>query len=278
MRVIRHETPRAFLDRAGGWLVQAEAENNLIFGVCGRLIAHPEGAEGNLWFLTVEEDSRVVGAAMMTPPNPLVLAGAPAKAIRALAEHLREAGAALPGVHGPPDDARAFAMTWARGAGRKTRLGRDQRIYACGRVEATAAAPGRLRPAAPDEQARMLEWGLRFSADVGMTDPPERIQKRIREMLADRRLFVWDDGGPACMAAQAGETPTGARITSVYTPPERRNRGYATACVAALTRRALESGRRFCFLYTDLDNPISNRIYARIGYRPVIDAQEWVFE
>jgi predicted GNAT family acetyltransferase len=33
----------------------------------------------------------------------------------------------------------------------------------------------------------------------------------------------------------------------------------------------LAEGRRFCVLFTDLANPTSNAIYARIGYRPLAD-------
>ena len=61
------------------------------------------------------------------------------------------------------------------------------------------------------------------------------------------------------------------RVGYVYTPPEERGRGYATGLVAELTREALASGRRSAFLYTDLANPTSNAIYARIGYVPVRD-------
>ena len=35
--------------------------------------------------------------------------------------------------------------------------------------------------------------------------------------------------------------------------------------------RLLEEGRSFCLLYTDLANPTSNAIYARIGYRGIRD-------
>jgi len=39
----------------------------------------------------------------------------------------------------------------------------------------------------------------------------------------------------------------------------------------------LDEGRRFCALFTDLANPTSNRIYHKIGYRPVCDFDEYVF-
>ena len=74
------------------------------------------------------------------------------------------------------------------------------------------------------------------------------------------------------------ETPRGVRVNMVYTPPELRRRGYASACVAALSQRMLDSGKKFCFLYTDLSNPTSNKIYQEIGYRPVFDVDEYKFE
>jgi predicted GNAT family acetyltransferase len=80
------------------------------------------------------------------------------------------------------------------------------------------------------------------------------------------------------MACSQGPTPTGIRISLVYTPGEKRGRGYASACVAALSDEQLRAGRSRCFLFTDLANPTSNRIYQRIGYRPVCDFQEYRFD
>lgn len=65
------------------------------------------------------------------------------------------------------------------------------------------------------------------------------------------------------------------RISGVYTPPDRRGRGYASGCVAAASGYALGSVAHTCVLYTDLRNPTSNRIYAKLGYRPVADVTTW---
>ena len=92
-------------------------------------------------------------------------------------------------------------------------------------------------------------------------------------------ICLWDhEGDVVSLAAFGGETPNGMRIGPVYTPPERRRRGYASAITAALSEQLLASGRRFCFLYTDLANPTSNRIYRAIGYEHVCDSAEIVFE
>jgi hypothetical protein len=57
-----------------------------------------------------------------------------------------------------------------------------------------------------------------------------------------------------------------------------RRRGYGSAVTAAVTAERLAAGRRFCFLYTDLANPTSNRIYASLGYEPVCDSVDCAFE
>jgi len=76
------------------------------------------------------------------------------------------------------------------------------------------------------------------------------------------------------LAGVGGATPNGSRIGPVYTPPELRNRGYASACVATLSRRLLAEGKQFLFLFTDLRNPASNHVYEKLGYEPVCDMQE----
>jgi uncharacterized protein len=39
----------------------------------------------------------------------------------------------------------------------------------------------------------------------------------------------------------------------------------------------LDAGRQFVFLFTDLANPTSNKIYQDIGYEAVIDVDEYEF-
>jgi uncharacterized protein len=89
---------------------------------------------------------------------------------------------------------------------------------------------------------------------------------------------LWEhDGAAVAMAGFQGKTPSGVRISWVYTPPQLRGRGYASALVAALSQQLLASGNRWCFLYTDLANPTSNGIYQRLGYQPVCDAAHYTF-
>jgi predicted GNAT family acetyltransferase len=114
---------------------------------------------------------------------------------------------------------------------------------------------------------------------------PEGAPGGDAERTVDARLrtgtggfTIWDDDGPVSLAGWGGRTPNGVRIGPVYTPPEHRRHGYGSTVTAAVTAAQLAAGRRFCFLYTDLANPTSNKIYGDIGYEPVCDAIDYAFE
>ena len=130
-------------------------------------------------------------------------------------------------------------------------------------------AAGRLRQARSADTDLVVEWILAFDEDagVGIEDAPGAAARLIERGA----LYLWDDAEPRSMAAVVRETRTGVSITLVYTPRTFRGHGYASACVATLSRQLLESGRSFCSLWTDLANPTSNALYARLGYVPLAD-------
>ncbi len=130
----------------------------------------------------------------------------------------------------------------------------------------------------PEERADLLmQWVEAFCEDAGLSEPGARdlfLQRLKRGSLA----WLWQvDGEPVSMAVSS-RTEVCSRISGVYTPPEHRRRGYASACVAALSQYALDEGVSLCSLNTNLSNPTSNRIYQEIGYRPVEDICDWFFE
>jgi predicted GNAT family acetyltransferase len=105
---------------------------------------------------------------------------------------------------------------------------------------------------------------------LGLLTPAEA-RASAEQRVAAGEIFLWVDGEPRSMAGRARPTAHGIAVNGVYTPPEWRGRGYATSCVAQVSARLLDEGRSFCVLFTDLANPTSNAIYARIGYRGIRD-------
>ncbi|HSL98335.1 MAG TPA: GNAT family N-acetyltransferase [Candidatus Deferrimicrobiaceae bacterium] len=280
MDVRRFETVEAFLAGAGGFLAAREAEHNLIFGICSNVQANPGLYGGTPPYLAVVlHGSSVVAAAIRTPPWRLVLSEIDhPTAVQLLAADLDADD--LPGVQGPAGVASAFATAWTRRTGRPARALRHLRIFQLTNVTQPILAPGHMADATPADRTLVATW-LRAFHDEALSGNPERdYDDMAARFIAGqgRRLVLWiDDGRPVSLTGIGGRTPNGIRIGPVYTPPELRDRGYASNLVAEASQAELDAGRRFVFLFTDLANPTANRIYQAIGYEPIGDVDEFAF-
>ena len=268
LRVTVHPGAAAFLERAEPWLVKDEAEHNLILDVATALAASDPPASG-AFFATVEEEGRVAGAAFRTPPQKLVVTRMPPGAVPELMEAVGRRYRSIPAVLGPEEVAHLAAEAWTRIRGGRWRPGMRQRLYRLDAVVPPPPIPGSVRFARPDEVELVTRWMEAFAAETGsfLTADPGHVAAWVGE----GSVLVFDDGGPVSVARVLGGSHGGMRVGYVYTPPEHRRRGYATSLVAGVSRMVLDLGFRYCVLYTDLANPVSNGIYRRIGYRPLAD-------
>src|SRR5205823_4309530 len=90
-------------------------------------------------------------------------------------------------------------------------------------------------------------------------------------------VLVWENGGVVSSGLATIPEAGVVRVGVVYTPPEHRCRGYASALVAAISAWAREHENADCILYTQLANPTSNAIYRAIGYEPVSEVLRYRF-
>lgn len=280
MRLIPFENPRAFLDCVAPLLEQREAENNLILGIADRMIRSPERFVNRPLLAAVIDGEELLLAALRTPPQRLVIASEyddPAEAVKTLIRHLADAGERLPGVQGTKVLAGAFARRWTRRTGQSHRINMRERVYELRRVIPPRAAAGRLRLGAATEVDLLTEWLYQFNVDI-FGEGNRAIARDLAVLhLQANDLYVWDNGGPVSMAVTGRRTRRGVTLGYVFTPPELRGRGYASACVAAVSQTMLDAGYAFCALFTDLSNPTSNKIYQAIGYRPIADFLQFDF-
>ncbi|HVE92561.1 MAG TPA: GNAT family N-acetyltransferase [Actinomycetota bacterium] len=271
-----------FWASAGEFLLAREAEHCLIIGLCANLRQGMTYGDALPVFAVVSDKGRTQGVAMRTPPHPVTLSEFDSPdAVRLVARELSAADPALNGVSGPAARAADFAKAWTSITGASASRVMSLRVHRLEKLNPLPSVPGRMRPAEPQELGLLASWAAAFHAEaLGSHDEdPAKIRVGLEGRLAapGGGLVVWEDGEIVSMAAFGGPTPNGIRINLVYTPPQLRGRGYASACVGALSERLLEQGRRFCFLFTDLANPTSNKIYARIGYERVADVDRYDF-
>jgi hypothetical protein len=273
----RHDNATSFLERAQDFLLAREAQHNLILGLSSRLRTEPRLYGEDPYFASVSDGERVVGVTMRTPPHNLILSMIDDdRALDLIAQDAQEIFDSLPGVIGPKDPAAKFARIWPQPA----EIGIQQRVYRASRVIRPEGVSGSMRTYEDSDRELVIRWMDAFVAEALHQGLQEDGAAWLERNLAgpDSGIGLWVDGGETVsFAGYGGSTPNGIRIGPVYTPPELRRRGYASALTAELTQMLLDGGRTFCFLFTDLANPTSNSIYQRIGYEPVSDADQWRF-
>jgi predicted GNAT family acetyltransferase len=281
MEVERPKDAGEFLERAGAFLLAREAVHNLPLGLCSRLRTHPLLYGEKPYFAVAVEGDDVVAAAMRTPPHNLILTAVDdLAALEPLADDAAAAFGSLPGVGGPREPVGRFAEIWETRTGAKAEVSMRMRIYEAEEARPPQGVPGRMRAYEDRDRALVIGWMDAFVDEAMSEPPPETSQEWLERRLddPDSGILIWEvDGESVSMGGYGGSTPNGARIGPIYTPPELRRRGYASALTADLTQMLLYRGSRFCFLFTDLANPTSNSIYQQIGYRPVADVDQWSF-
>jgi len=228
------------------------------------------------WSVVRARDGRVVAAALRTMPKMMLSReeGRAPGAMAALAEDARQAN--FDSIIGPRPSLEAFAAAYG-GSWRPTQR---HVLYECRAVHQVPIPRGERCVVVPADRSRVADWIQAFSAEaIGDGATRDAAKALTDRHLRDGSMWLWRvDGEPVACAAAVGRTPHGIRVNAVYTPPEHRRRGYASALVASLTRELLEGGRSFVFLYADARNPTANAIYQRIGYRQIAEAGELWFD
>lgn len=273
MALSSHATtsPQDVLDRAGSFLATEPVHHNLVLTLLHTRVHVPE--PGRYW--TVADGEDVVGVVLQSPLQFFAtLTPMSRDAIAVAVDAIVADGAEVPGVNGEAGVAADFAGAWSERTRRVAVPALGQRLYEHRHDVDVQPTPGSFRRAGPADRELLVEWTEAFAREI---DEPLGDAAAVVDLrLAARQLFVWDDDGPVAFAGISTPVCDVVRIGPVYTPPAVRNRGAATALVAALTRGARDRGRR-CVLYTDLANPTSNSVYRRIGYRAVAECLRYHF-
>jgi RimJ/RimL family protein N-acetyltransferase len=274
------DDPDEYLDAAGAFLRAEPAANSVIL-TAAETLREGGGSRGGPaallgWWR--EPGGDVAGAFLHTPPYPAAVSAMPDGAAEALAATFD--GAASPtAVSGDARATRAFAAAWCARTGARSRVKRRMRLHRLRTlVPPDPPPPGRAVLATAEHRGVAIAWYEAFSAEIH--EVVRDIDAAVDDRLGHGGIHLWvlDDDRPVALAAVTRTIAGTARVAPVYTPPEERGRGYGAGATFAVTRAAIDAGAREVVLYTDLDNPTSNRLYARLGFEPVEDRDMIAFE
>ena len=276
-----------FLAAAGDHLAADPLVSTVVTGFAHQAVsAQSEGIpppERDWWLVVRDAQGAVVGAGMRSAsfaPYPPYLLPMPDDAAIALAVTLHERGEEVRGINGALPAVERCAAELARLRGGRVEVAQHTRLHQLEELVQPATTPGQLLAATEDDVEMVTAWLAAFMGDAdeqagrprgsSAHAMPER-GATVRRLRAGELWFWVDDTGRRVHLTGVRTPAYGvARVGPVYTPPAERGRGWASSAVAEVSRRFLTQGVRVC-LFTDQANPTSNKIYAALGYRPVVD-------
>lgn len=267
----------AFAEEARPLLLGDEARNNLQLG----LIQYALEDDSFTFDFAATVKSRagqVIGVLTRTPGRSLVTSILPPDVHEAVVHAVSAALPELIGVLGPSNTVDALAPELAKRFGTSVVPHVHHGILTLSTVTCPTPAPGRFKVAQTEHLPVVLEWMSLFHKELpemGTPPPASLTERRVRAA----QVFLWFDqhAQPASMAILVRASPHGGIIGYVYTPQNRRGRGFASNCVAHASQAILEDGKSFCGLYVDLTNPVSTRMYANLGYQLIGESNELRF-
>jgi hypothetical protein len=259
-------------EQTRSFLLQHEAYHSLMFGLLDTILYSPHRFKSQPYVAMVEENDTVLAVALQTPPRKLLLSRVEdVQAIAIIAQDLYSRQAQIPGVMATASAAKTFAQHWQELTGQPYHEGTRERFYQLETVQPLPFVSGQLRQATLGDRELLINWCRAFMEEVSEEIVDWEAEEVVDRYLAEGSLHFWQDNIPLSLANFYSSTPNGVRINLVYTPPEHRRKGYATACVSALSQALLDRGYKYCFLSTDLANPAPNHLYQAIGYQPLDD-------
>ncbi len=277
--VSRYTDAKKFLAVSSESLYSRASINNLMLGICEQLVRNPAAYQNPFFAALLDEKGVLLLAAVMTPPHNIILAGGEdyARALPDLISYLINDHIILPGVIGPVDLVDGFVRLWRQAARVSSEVGMYQRIYELRHVRLPMMPPGHFRVVRPEDIEVIAQWLQAFEVEA-LGEAHDVDNERAERFIDSGKAFVWErEGKPVSMALKTRPLTHSITVSGVYTPPENRRQGYATALVARLSQHLLDSGYEFINLFTDLENPTSNAIYQKVGYHPVCDFRMYKF-
>lgn len=255
------------------FLEEYEVENNLLLGILMNL---SENSEKPKTMGVVYKNNDIALAILQTHPRQIVLSKTSPLAIEdiyEIGELLNKRIQEIPGFIGERQFTTELAGYIGNLKGTKGTIEMDQRIYKLEKVQKQANTNGFLRRIVLDDLPIIKEWVFEFCRDVHQPISIEEAGKKSEGLIEIGRLMGWEVNGELVSMSNATRpTNNNININYVFTPVNKRKKGYATDCVSAFTQVMLDSGFKMTSLYTDLSNPTSNKIYMEIGYKPVMDS------
>ena len=268
-----------FLDLLKPLLNKKEAEYGLLLGNAMQQLTLNSQQDKNKYFAIYENEVLIGGCYL--GEKYLVVSQIPGPLLNPLAEHFFKNQFEVPGIVGPAATCEVFVCIWSELNRMRNTLSMAQKIYELRSVIMPQSIHGQLIVADDSHLELLTQWVFEFVSESLPFEPTtlEKSKEYVVRKLKNKEAFILQNslGEIVCMNYVGRPTDHGISVSLVYTPKRHRKKGYASTLVALTSDLMLKRGFEFCVLYTDSQNPTSNKIYQDLGYREVATSRHYIF-
>ncbi|MGG7213186.1 GNAT family N-acetyltransferase [Clostridium nigeriense] len=137
---------------------------------------------------------------------------------------------------------------------------------------------GNFRVATLEDKDILIDWNIKFAKEALDEEISyEEFKDKLDERIKNKSIYIFEDEKhrPMAMIAATRQLVNGVSVSLVYSSEETRGKGYGLAIVYNLSKDYLSRGNKFCSLFVDKKNPISNGVYKKIGYKILEDNYDY---
>lgn len=224
-----------------------------------------EDTKCNWW--VVRDGNKVVGCAMHVAGEGFGVSSMSVEAAEALAKTVAATDCTFPSIHGPKVPATAFMERFSslRSLSNESTTNKTVLLYTIDTLIKPTCVNGQFRLVTNDDLDLVVEWIKAYNAESEpneIFDHLEYASGKIRDSL----FYFWTFEGKTVALAGHSVVASGfARIVPVYTPPQHRRKGYASAITAFVTEMLQSRGVQV-MLFADGGYEASNAVYQKLGF------------
>ena len=261
-------------------LLEKEWLNNLMIANC---LEGPKEGEDK-WILASIEENNITQLIMVRRKPWNLLLYSPTDNLsdelyKFAAEEIYKIDNNLNGVNTIAELADKFSKYYSEVANKEAKLNFPMRILVLKELNKAEFIDDIIfRNAKNNDKEILFKYLYEFKKEaLGEEVEEERLKERLENYFTKGYFVLEKDEKIVSQAVISRELTKGKAISEVYTPKEFRGNGYAYNLIYKMSEKILASGAEYCVLFTDDNNPISNHVYEKVGYKRMVDTKDIKF-
>ena len=262
MEIRRYDTAEEFLDATKTFRSADAVRTGLISSIAISVANGSRSYDAYFWLAACEKD-QVRGIAVRTVPYGYVFSPMSEESIQAVISFISTEDPSAREFSGPK-----AVIDFVEQISKLPVVEIEGELIYENRNFKPAPSMGSIRVATDSDYELIFNWMNAFMAETELR--PYDLDGMVRNALAKGRFHLLclnnspvSLGGHADLQSFDGFSV--GRVGPIYTPMEFRRNGYASSLTSELTARIISQGA-LPMLYTQANNPTSNKIYQELGY------------